>query len=99
PRRLRSARFSGAASVASSPTVWQYPPEPSMATPDMRAPRRIAAVDRAVALLFALAESGGELGTNELGRRLGVDASTASRLLATLATRELVEQVPASGRY
>lgn len=62
------------------------------------APRRTAAVERAVALLYALAESG-ELGTNELARRLGINASTASRLLATLAGAQLVEQLPDSGRY
>ncbi len=66
--------------------------------PESRA-RRVAAVERAADLLFELAESGGELGTNELGRRLRVDPSTASRLLATLASRELVEQAPETGRY
>src|SRR5437870_6141906 len=61
------------------------------------APRRIAAVERAAAALFELAKS--ELGTNELARRLAIDASTASRLLATLAASQLVEQVPENGRY
>jgi len=30
--------------------------------------------------------AGGELGTNEIARRTGVNASTVSRLLATLAS-------------
>ena len=39
---------------------------------------------RAIALLDALAASDAGLGVNELARRIGVNASTASRLLATL---------------
>src|SRR5688572_21535343 len=60
--------------------------------------RRVAAVERAVALLDALA-AGGERGTNELARSTGLSASTVSRLLATLAAGGLVEHVPATGRY
>ncbi len=61
--------------------------------------RRIAAVERAVAVLDALAGPTAELGTNELARRTGVNPSTVSRLLATLADAGLVEQAPTSGRY
>jgi len=60
-------------------------------------PRLVTSIERASAALFELAD--GDLGTNELARRLGIDASTASRLLATLAASELVEQAPDSGRY
>jgi IclR family acetate operon transcriptional repressor len=60
--------------------------------------RRIAAVERAVSVLDLLAGHE-ELGTNDLARRIGVNPSTASRLLATLETARLVEHVPASGRY
>jgi IclR family acetate operon transcriptional repressor len=42
--------------------------------------------------------AGGELGTNELARRTGVNASTVSRLLATLAAAGYVDQAP-NGRY
>jgi DNA-binding IclR family transcriptional regulator len=63
------------------------------------AARHVAAVERAVAVLEALAEGTGELGTNELARRTGLNASTASRLLATLVGADLVEHVPESGRY
>lgn len=62
-----------------------------------QAARRVAAVARALAVLDALA-SGGELGTNELARRIGVNASTVSRLLATLAADGYVDQ-SANGRY
>jgi DNA-binding IclR family transcriptional regulator len=69
-----------------------------MARTGKPAARTVAAVERALAVLDALAE-GGELGTNELARRTGLNASTTSRLLATLAGGGLVEHVPASGRY
>jgi IclR family acetate operon transcriptional repressor len=59
----------------------------------------VAAVQRALAVLDGLAEAGGEAGTNELARRTGVNASTVSRLLATLADAGLVEQLEATGRY
>jgi DNA-binding IclR family transcriptional regulator len=60
--------------------------------------RRVAAVERASALLGALAD-GGELGTNELARRAGLHPSSVSRLLATLADAGLVEHVAETGRY
>ena len=59
--------------------------------------RRVAAVERAVAVLEALAD--GELGTNEIARRAGLNASTASRQLATLVAGGLVEHVAETGRY
>jgi DNA-binding IclR family transcriptional regulator len=62
------------------------------------ATRRVAAVERAVAVLDALAD-GGELGTNELARRTGLNPSSVSRLLATLVDAGLAEHVPATGRY
>ena len=62
-----------------------------------QAARRVAAVSRALAVLDALA-LGGELGTNELARRTGVNASTVSRLLATLAAGGYVDQA-ANGKY
>ncbi len=62
------------------------------------AARHVAAVERALTVLDALAE-GEELGTNELARRTEINASTVSRLLATLVARGLVEHVPETGRY
>ena len=55
-------------------------------------------MSRAVTLLDELAD-GGELGTNELARRLDVAPSTVSRQLGTLAESGLVERVAATGRY
>jgi DNA-binding IclR family transcriptional regulator len=40
-----------------------------------------------------------ELGVSEVARRLGVAKSTAHRLLTTLASRGMIEQNPANGRY
>jgi IclR family acetate operon transcriptional repressor len=61
--------------------------------------RRIEAVERAIAVLDAVAGARAEIGTNELARRTGINASSVSRILATLADAGLVEVVPASGRY
>ncbi len=54
----------------------------------------MGSVARAIALLDALAASEAGLGVNELARRIGVNASTASRLLATLEDGQLVERSP-----
>ena len=70
-----------------------------MARTGQPAVRRVAAAERALAVLDALASGEGELGTNELARRCGLNASTVSSLLATLASSGLVEHVAASGRY
>ena len=59
--------------------------------------RHVAAVERAIAVLEALAD--GELGTNEIARRTGLNASTASRQLATLVEGGLVEHRADTGRY
>jgi IclR family acetate operon transcriptional repressor len=54
--------------------------------------RPVGSVARAVALLDALAE--GPAGVNALARRIGVNPSSASRLLATLERGGLVEREP-----
>jgi IclR family acetate operon transcriptional repressor len=59
----------------------------------------VRSVDRAAALLLALGESPGAAGVTELARRLGLHKSTASRLLATLERRGLVEQDEETGKY
>jgi DNA-binding IclR family transcriptional regulator len=61
--------------------------------------RLVEAVQRALEVVDALAESDDELGTNELARRTGINASTVSRLLATLTADGIVEHRPESGRY
>src|SRR5262249_18624546 len=61
--------------------------------------RHVAAVERAVAVLDALSEGGAGRGRSETARRTGINASTVSRLLATLTSARLVEHVPTTGRY
>jgi DNA-binding IclR family transcriptional regulator len=58
----------------------------------------LRSVGRAVRALELIAE-GGDMGVSELGRKLDVHKATASRLLATLADRGLVERDPFSERY
>ena len=56
-------------------------------------------MQRAFAVVDALAEAEAELGTNEIARRTGINASSVSRLLATLVDAGVVEHVQDSGRY
>lgn len=58
----------------------------------------VQSVDRAAAILELLADEG-TVGVSELSRGLGVHRSTAFRLLATLESRNLVEQVEHRGAY
>lgn len=61
--------------------------------------RHVEAVARAAAVLDALADAGGDAGTNEIARLTRINASSVSRLLATLAEVGLVAHVPDTGRY
>ncbi len=70
-----------------------------MTDPTGTGERLVAGVERAIAVLDVLAEAQGDLGTNEIARRAGINASSVSRLLATLTRSELVYRVPHSGRY
>jgi IclR family acetate operon transcriptional repressor len=58
----------------------------------------LQSVSRALRALELIAEED-ELGVTELGRRLGVHKATASRLVATLAERGLVERDPITEKY
>ena len=97
-RRADPCRSSGACHrIASAAIPCHTWPHRSMPPAPRQAARRVAAVSRALAVMDALA-AGGELGTNEIARRTGVNASTVSRLLATLASAGYVDQA-ANGRY
>jgi DNA-binding IclR family transcriptional regulator len=63
------------------------------------AERRLEAVERAMRVLDAFLDLPGEVGTNELARRTGINPSTVSRLLSTLVAGGYVEHLPDSGRY
>ena len=56
-------------------------------------------MERALRVLDAFAEAGGEAGTNELARATGINASTVSRILATLVAGGYVQHRPETGRY
>jgi IclR family acetate operon transcriptional repressor len=58
----------------------------------------VQSVDRAVTVLELLARNG-ESGITEIAGELGVHKSTASRLLAVLESRGLVEQLGDRGKY
>jgi DNA-binding IclR family transcriptional regulator len=70
-----------------------------MARTGKPAVRRVEAVERALAVLDVLAETGGALGTNEIARRSGINASSVSRVLATLVAGGYVAHDEATGRY
>jgi DNA-binding IclR family transcriptional regulator len=59
---------------------------------------RVASTQRSLAILDLLAAES-PLGTNEIARRLGATASTASRQLATLVESGLVDHDRATGKY
>jgi IclR family acetate operon transcriptional repressor len=69
-----------------------------MARTGKPAERKVATVWRALIVLDAFIEAP-ELGTNEIARRTGINASTISRLLATLAEGGLVSFSEETGRY
>lgn len=58
----------------------------------------IQSVDRAIQILEILARNG-RTGVSEVAVELGVHKSTASRLLAALESRDLVEQDAGRGKY
>lgn len=63
-----------------------------------QAQSQVQSVDRALAVLDILARRG-EVGVTDLAAELDVHKSTASRLVAALEHRELVEQVGGRGKY
>ena len=112
PVALPSAPAAGLAPPAAGlapPAAGLAPPAAGLAPPaagvtaavdrDVLDGNAVRSVDRAAALLLALGDCPGEAGVTELARRLGLHKSTASRLLATLQRRGLVEQDEESGKY
>lgn len=59
----------------------------------------IQSVDRAITLLEAIAEAGGETTLTELSRRTGLNISTCHHLLSTLVDRGYVAKVPVRRSY
>ena len=69
-----------------------------MARTGKPAQRTVGAIARAMTVLDAFLETP-ELGTNEIARRTGINASTVSRILATLAESGFVSYNDETGRY
>jgi IclR family acetate operon transcriptional repressor len=59
----------------------------------------IQSVDRALLILDLIAESGGEASLSGIAERAGLNISTCHHLLATLANRGYVSQVPGKRTY
>ncbi|MBW6400518.1 helix-turn-helix domain-containing protein [Roseomonas sp. HJA6] len=72
-------------------------------SPDAQAPRNaspdggVRAVDRALALLCAFRDEDGPLGLAEISRRVGLNMTTALRLLQTLEGQGFIQRLPAGG--
>lgn len=74
------------------------PPRPGVAAAAEGGAGSVQSVDRALTILELLAADG-QLGVTEIAGLLSVHKSTASRLLATLESHGLAEQLPDRGRY
>lgn len=59
----------------------------------------LQSVDNALKVMELFSENIGELGVSEIGRTLGLGASTVHRLLTTLENRNFVEQNQITGKY
>ncbi len=70
-----------------------------MAAEPEDAEARNTTVDRALRVLEAFLEPGGEMGVLELSRQLELDKSVIHRILSTLVRRRFLEQDPVSRRY
>ena len=59
----------------------------------------VRSVERAISILFLVAQSDTPLGLSEISRSIGLDKATSLRLLSTLGNAKLVQQDPISRRY
>lgn len=66
-------------------------------SPNDAGPSTVQSVDRAIWILEILSRDG-EASVSEIARELGVHASTASRLISSLAEHDLVERPDGNGR-
>jgi IclR family transcriptional regulator, acetate operon repressor len=62
-------------------------------------PNSVRTVNRAMDVLFCLADGGVPMGPSEISRRTNVDRATVYRLLQTLAVRDLAIPSEDAGRY
>ena len=82
-------------------TVSTSPLAPAVSEPSAKTPHRgsIQSVDRALSLLEALAEAGGEASLTDLSRRTALNVSTCHHLLSTLLNWGYVAKVPGRRSY
>ena len=59
----------------------------------------IRSVERAISILFLVAQSDRRMGLSEISRTVGLDKATSLRLLSTLAAAKLVQQDAITRRY
>lgn len=62
-------------------------------------PAPLQTIDRALRVINYLADVGGELGVTEIARHIGIDPSSAYRILSTLTHHGYVEQNPDNTKY
>src|SRR5919201_4586654 len=65
----------------------------------MTQPASVQSVDRALQILLAFEDEGGELRVTDLASRLGVHKSTASRLAATLEAQGFLERADGADAF
>lgn len=61
--------------------------------------KQVRSVERAISILFLVAQSDAPLGLSEISRSIGLDKATSLRLLSTLGNAKLVQQDPITRRY
>ena len=81
--------------------VSTIPLAPAVSNGSVKSPHRgsIQSVDRALSLLEALAEAGGEASLTDLSRRTCLNVSTCHHLLSTLVNWGYVAKVPGRRSY
>ena len=70
-----------------------------MTVQDAARSQGVGAVRHAIAVLRCFTAREPAIGVNEIARRVGLNKSTVSRLIATLEHAEFVERCPQSGRF
>jgi IclR family acetate operon transcriptional repressor len=80
-------------------TIVAPPSTPADAQPPRSERHSIQSVDRAIRLLEAIAEAGGETTLTELSHRTNLNISTCHHLLSTLVNRGYVAKVPVRRSY
>jgi IclR family acetate operon transcriptional repressor len=85
----------------SDPAIAPIPLAPATSNGSAKSPHRgsIQSVDRALSLLEALAEAGGEASLTDLSRRTRLNVSTCHHLLSTLVNWGYVAKVPGRRSY